>query len=165
MVSYTELPEAKPRVRGLRGAATGVWEAVDEPGAPVIPVGDASLVDVVDHWSKQSGTTQRGSKEGNSSSDPSFTVLDNAVAGWVVQSQTPGSTPLYDHGITGQGEVINVVDTGLDEGSCFFSHQGNAADKVARTSDFLRTDGTGTQQRLYYQSPTNADRSRRKVVQ
>ena len=165
MVSYTEVPETTPRVRGLRGVTADLWEAGEDTGAPVRPIGGAGLLDVVDR-STQSGTTYRVSKEGNSSTDPSFTVLDNAVAGWVVQSRTPGSTPLYDHGITGQGEVINVVDTGLDEGSCFFSHQGNAADKVARTSDFLRTDGTGTQQqRLYYQSPTHADRSRRKVVQ
>ena len=54
-----------------------------------------------------------------------ITTLDNAAAGWVVQSMNAGSTPLYDYGITGQGEVINVVDTGLDEGSCFFSHDGN----------------------------------------
>lgn len=108
LVSYTSLPVAP---RGLRGAA-----ADDKTASGTTPVG----------LRMQPGTPL-GSATNRSGQ---VTPLDNAVAGWVVQSTTPGATPLYDRGITGNGEVINVVDTGLDESSCFFSHDGNPSNKV-----------------------------------
>ncbi|CAN0227366.1 unnamed protein product [Scytosiphon promiscuus] len=45
----------------------------------------------------------------------------NAVGSAVVQSATITETPLLDAGLDGTGEVIQIVDTGLDETSCFFA--------------------------------------------
>ena len=55
--------------------------------------------------------------------------LFNKEASFLLQSGTnstggpggrKGSTWLWDHGLTGEGEVIGVADTGLDVKSCFF---------------------------------------------
>jgi hypothetical protein len=56
--------------------------------------------------------------------------LFNKEASFLLQSGTnstelgpggrKGSTWLWDHGLTGEGEVIGVADTGLDVNSCFF---------------------------------------------
>ncbi|MCB1035034.1 MAG: S8 family serine peptidase, partial [Acidobacteria bacterium] len=49
-------------------------------------------------------------------------VLLNDTTAWVGQSGTTGgqATPIYDHGIFGQGQVIGVLDTGIDPDMCFF---------------------------------------------
>ncbi|CAM9668187.1 unnamed protein product, partial [Laminaria digitata] len=47
-------------------------------------------------------------------------VLFNAAARANIQSATVTSTPLTDAGLNGTGEVIQVLDTGLDETSCYF---------------------------------------------
>ena len=49
-------------------------------------------------------------------------VLLNDTTAWVGQSGTTGgqATPVYDHGIFGQGQVIGVLDTGIDPDICFF---------------------------------------------
>ncbi|MBN1551007.1 S8 family serine peptidase, partial [bacterium] len=41
---------------------------------------------------------------------------------WVCQSGPYGgqSTPLYDHGILGEGQIVGVMDTGCDADMCFF---------------------------------------------
>jgi len=51
-----------------------------------------------------------------------FTVVRplNSVAGAVVQSSLRESTPLWDAGLDGSGQVIQVADTGIDLKSCFF---------------------------------------------
>ena len=44
-----------------------------------------------------------------------------------LQSGSPtGPTPLHDRGIHGQGQLIAVVDTGLDYTSCFFAEPDNS---------------------------------------
>ncbi|CAN0460486.1 unnamed protein product, partial [Laminaria digitata] len=48
------------------------------------------------------------------------TNLLNAAARANIQSATVTSTPLTDAGLDGSGEIIQVVDTGLDETSCYF---------------------------------------------
>jgi len=45
----------------------------------------------------------------------------NATARGVVQSNTPGITPIHSAGITGQGEIIAVCDSGLDANHCAFT--------------------------------------------
>eukprot|EP00903_Cladosiphon_okamuranus_P018381 g16907.t1 len=46
--------------------------------------------------------------------------LKNAVAGAIIQSGTTAGKPLTEAGLDGTGEVIQIIDTGLDETSCFF---------------------------------------------
>ena len=70
----------------------------------------------------------------------------NSVASAVIQSGTMTRTPLWDAGLDGRGQVVQVADTGLDQNSCFFS---DATGNVAPTT---WEDGT-------------FDLSRRKVVQ
>ncbi|CAN0390119.1 unnamed protein product, partial [Pylaiella littoralis] len=48
--------------------------------------------------------------------------LTNAAARANIQSATLTETPLTDAGLNGAGQVIQVVDSGLDESSCFFAH-------------------------------------------
>lgn len=39
---------------------------------------------------------------------------------WIVQSNVPNFTPLYDHGIHGEGQVLGLLDTRLDRNHCSF---------------------------------------------
>jgi hypothetical protein len=51
-------------------------------------------------------------------------VLLNDTTAWVGQSGTAGgqATPVHDAGILGEGQVIAVLDTGLDADMCYFHH-------------------------------------------
>jgi subtilisin family serine protease len=40
--------------------------------------------------------------------------LFNDTAGWTIQSSTPYSTPIWERGIRGQGQIVGIGDTGLD---------------------------------------------------
>jgi hypothetical protein len=48
--------------------------------------------------------------------------VNNADAAYIVQSGDAAkkSTPLWDRGLHGEGEVVGVADSGLDHQSCFF---------------------------------------------
>ncbi len=46
--------------------------------------------------------------------------LRNAESTWRCQSGTVGQTPLFAHGILGEGQVIGLMDTGIDADMCFF---------------------------------------------
>jgi len=48
--------------------------------------------------------------------------LQNDQASWIIQSGDAAThaRPLWDLGLTGEGELIGVADTGLDDESCFF---------------------------------------------
>lgn len=50
-------------------------------------------------------------------------VLLNDTTVWVAQSGTSGgqATPVFDRGIRGQGQVIAVLDTGIDVDMCYFA--------------------------------------------
>ncbi len=52
---------------------------------------------------------------------PVYRLLNDASA-WVGQSGLDGSqtTPVYDHGIYGEGQIVGVLDTGLDADMCYF---------------------------------------------
>eukprot|EP00752_Nemacystus_decipiens_P004360 g3984.t1 len=54
----------------------------------------------------------------------------NAVARANIQSATITDTPLTDAGLDGSGQLIQIVDTGLDETSCFFVHD-DTGDQIA----------------------------------
>eukprot|EP00903_Cladosiphon_okamuranus_P015158 g14016.t1 len=47
-------------------------------------------------------------------------MLDASVRA-IIQTATPTQTPLTDAGLDGTGEIIQIVDSGLDETSCFFA--------------------------------------------
>lgn len=40
---------------------------------------------------------------------------------WIVQTNVPQSTPLYDQGIRGEGQIAGLMDTRLDRNHCSFS--------------------------------------------
>jgi subtilisin family serine protease len=46
--------------------------------------------------------------------------LRNAAAAGRCQSGTPGVTPVFDRGLHGEGQVIGIMDTGLDVDDCRF---------------------------------------------
>jgi len=63
-----------------------------------------------------------------------------------------GETPLFDHGIYGQRQIIAVLDTGLDWDSCYFAEPDGSAPPV----------NTGSPQFGLHSS--NVDPNRRKVI-
>jgi len=46
--------------------------------------------------------------------------LLNSASVWRCQSGEPASTPIFDHGLRGEGQVIGIMDTGLDVDDCRF---------------------------------------------
>jgi subtilisin family serine protease len=46
--------------------------------------------------------------------------LRNGVSAWRCQSGVPDLTPIFDRGLRGEGQVIGVMDTGLDVDHCLF---------------------------------------------
>ncbi|MBX3358705.1 MAG: S8 family serine peptidase [Phycisphaeraceae bacterium] len=44
----------------------------------------------------------------------------NSTDRWIVQSNVPGSTPLYDRGLHGEGQIVGVLDSALDANHCSF---------------------------------------------
>ncbi|HKR67038.1 MAG TPA: hypothetical protein VJZ00_25150, partial [Thermoanaerobaculia bacterium] len=50
------------------------------------------------------------------------TASANEVTYRSMQSGSPtGPTPVHDHGIHGEGQIIAVLDTGADYNSCYFA--------------------------------------------
>ena len=47
-------------------------------------------------------------------------VERNLAARWIVQSNVSGQYPLTAHGLTGLGEIVGVIDGGLDPNHCSF---------------------------------------------
>ena len=49
-------------------------------------------------------------------------VLLNDTSVWVAQSGTAGGqqTPVHDQGILGEGQIVGIVDTGIDADMCYF---------------------------------------------
>ena len=52
--------------------------------------------------------------------------LMNDTTKWVVQSNVSGSTPVWDHGLHGEGQLVALMDSGLDYNSCWFRDTGAA---------------------------------------
>lgn len=52
--------------------------------------------------------------------DTEEVVLHNATNRWIVQSNQLNSTPLHDHGLTGAGQIIGILDTGVYLEHCSF---------------------------------------------
>ncbi|MEN3045978.1 MAG: S8 family serine peptidase [Candidatus Hydrothermales bacterium] len=49
---------------------------------------------------------------------PFFTMNDRTY--WVIQNNVPNTSPIWNRGIRGENQIINVLDTGVDTASCFF---------------------------------------------
>jgi subtilisin family serine protease len=84
--------------------------------------------------------------------------LHALVAAHALQSGEVESTPLWDMGVTGQGQVVQVADTGFDDASCFLRDTGSA---TSLTGHF---NGAFQVARSTWDSPVT-DRLKRKVVQ
>jgi hypothetical protein len=84
-------------------------------------------------------------------------ALVNDTTIWVGQSGVNGghTTPVFDHGIHGEGQVVGIIDTGIDADMCYFrdTTQGlpphndcnggtmiNAAERKVLAVDFLWTN-------------------------
>ncbi|MCK4408594.1 MAG: hypothetical protein KAW67_00825, partial [Candidatus Eisenbacteria sp.] len=57
---------------------------------------------------------------------PEFYLMNDTTK-WVVQSNVSGSTPIWNHGIHGENQLVAVMDSGLDYNSCWFQETGGAA--------------------------------------
>jgi len=57
---------------------------------------------------------------------PEFLVMNNTTK-WVTQSNSSGWTPLWDHGVNGEGQLATIMDSGVDYNSCWFRENGGAA--------------------------------------
>jgi len=49
-----------------------------------------------------------------------YKKVSNDESSWMCQSGIYGKKPIWDHGITGAGQIIAVSDTGLDIDHCFY---------------------------------------------
>lgn len=49
---------------------------------------------------------------------PFFKMNDRTY--WVIQNNVQNTSPIWDKGIHGENQVINIMDTGVDTASCFF---------------------------------------------
>jgi subtilisin family serine protease len=61
--------------------------------------------------------------------------LLNHASVWACQSGEPGSFPVFDHGLRGEGQIIGIMDTGLDIDDCRFE------DEAAGLPALNQTDG------------------------
>ncbi len=53
--------------------------------------------------------------------EPAYPIeLLNDANRWVLQSNINNFTPVWDNGLHGENQIIGVLDSGLDYGSCFF---------------------------------------------
>ncbi|CAM9779304.1 unnamed protein product [Ectocarpus sp. 4 AP-2014] len=91
--------------------------------------------------------------------------LHNAVANALVQSATTTETPLLDAGLDGTGEVIQVVDSGLDETSCFFADDDGLQVEHGFWFDGVRVEDDGNVSTVLGNYSFPFDMSRRKIVQ
>lgn len=57
---------------------------------------------------------------------PEFVLMNNTTR-WVTQSNASGWVPLWDQGITGEGQIATIMDSGVDYNSCWFRENGGAA--------------------------------------
>lgn len=76
--------------------------------------------------------------------EPAFTP--RALMGYsrgICQSGTPGDDSIHDHGIRGEGEIVALMDSGLDEDHCCFDVPGKIIDDSAWGGGQLGPDCAG----------------------
>ncbi|MFN8463942.1 MAG: S8 family serine peptidase [Caldilineaceae bacterium] len=47
-------------------------------------------------------------------------IEDNGNTAGTIQSGTPGTVPIWDQGLHGEGQIIGIIDSPIDIGHCFF---------------------------------------------
>jgi len=57
---------------------------------------------------------------------PEFRLMNDSTR-WVVQSNVSVNLPIWDRGLHGEGQLVAVMDSGLDYNSCWFRATGGAA--------------------------------------
>jgi hypothetical protein len=65
------------------------------------------------------------------------TSVRSLQSGWA-----SNATPVFDHGIHGEGQIIAVLDTGLDYDSCFFAEEDGSVPPINRTLDGMNVNLT-----------------------
>lgn len=76
--------------------------------------------------------------------------IPNDTTTWVIQSDTSGSTPVWDNGVLGDGVVIGHIDGAIDLDSCWFDDPAVSAPGpthrkvVAHNGSYSNSDGHGT---------------------
>lgn len=71
--------------------------------------------------------------------------LDNGSTAGTIQSGTPGTTPVWNAGIQGQGQIIHVKDSELDTAHCFFRDIPNVPGVNHRKIVNFRGAGSGSE--------------------
>jgi hypothetical protein len=74
--------------------------------------------------------------------------LLNNTTRWVIQSNSMGWTPLWDHDLCGSGQIVTILDAGIDYNACWFrdvalAPPGPTHRKVIDLSLFGGTPGEG----------------------
>ena len=74
-------------------------------------------------------------------------TLRNSTTRWIVQSNILDVTPLYDNGLTGQGQIVGIMDGRIDVNHCSFldgNPIGSAHRKIEAYNTSLGTNFHGT---------------------
>ena len=69
-------------------------------------------------------------------------LLNDKLVGTIqsgVQGNTMAQTPIWNHGIRGEGQIVGEIDTGLDANSCYFNDT-----ELPATNTYSDTGGYGT---------------------
>ncbi len=108
--SGTSLVEARAAVRSIPGVEEreaedilGQWRLA--VNVPVKSAGDLILLDHL-QWAEPSAQIVRRSL---------------STVRWTIESMTPLSTPLYAHGVHGEGQILGVIDGPVSTTNCAFA--------------------------------------------
>jgi M6 family metalloprotease-like protein len=71
-------------------------------------------------------------------------TIDNGTSTAVVQSDTATQTPIYNHGLRGEGQIVGLIDATLDMNHCFFNDAVNPIGPAHRKVVGYRQDNAQT---------------------
>jgi hypothetical protein len=61
-----------------------------------------------------------------------------------MQGIAAGATPIWDHGLHGEGQIVGLIDTGVDVDACWF-HDAQSATKLPKINTWSASGGYATQ--------------------